>query len=318
MQSSLVRSSAGAKGKLILTDGRLGKVVIDGDEYSINDGFQQDVLTLSDEVELDELEATRCVLESQEDPSTLGRSLLECAIIRFHQQRKYVLDIVRLLLEIDGLDEDMADSEALESVKLYVAQRLLQPSMGADASKRIVPRCMASMKEIKAWLQKIGDKIAAAHTLGQSTNDMSEQMETIEFSRVSLIQQHELVGVILCRSVEMRQGSTADFLDFVATLKKMDKYDALLVHLIPSIGAYISVFGSAEGGYDLIKARELHGKLFPADDTPWPLAQLHAAFRSWWLAEYSGFYVDDPPEAAIPPNTDLDEGLYPRQLFVHG
>ncbi|KAI8662621.1 hypothetical protein NCS56_01066200 [Fusarium sp. Ph1] len=284
-----------------------GKVVIDGDEYSINDGFQQDVLTLSDEVELDELEATRCVLESQEDPSTLGRSLLECAIIRFHQQRKYVLDIVRLLLEIDGLDEDMADPEALESVKLYVAQRLLQPSMGADASKRIVPRCMASMKEIKAWLQKIGDKIAAAQTLGQSTNGMSEQMETIEFSRVSLIQQHELVGVILCRSVEMRQGSTADFLDFVATLKRMDKYDALLVHLIPSIGAYISVFGSAEGGYDLIKARELHGKLFPADDAPWPLSQLHAAFRSWWLAEYSGFYVDDPPEAAIPPNTDLDE-----------
>ncbi|KAJ4324891.1 hypothetical protein N0V84_003727 [Fusarium piperis] len=284
-----------------------GKVVIDGDEYSINDGFQQDVLTLSDEVELDELEATRCVLESQEDPSTLGRSLLECAIIRFHQQRKYVLDTVRLLLEIDGLDEDMADPEALESVKLYVAQRLLQPSMGADASKRIVPRCMASMKEIKAWLQKIGDKIAAAQTLGQSMNGMSEQMETIEFSRVSLIQQHELVGVILCRSVEMRQGSTEDFLDFVATLKRMDKYDALLVHLIPSIGAYISVFGSAEGGYDLIKARELHGKLFPADDTPWPLSQLHAAFRSWWLAEYSGFYVDDPPEAAIPPNTDLDE-----------
>ncbi|KAF4454992.1 hypothetical protein F53441_2553 [Fusarium austroafricanum] len=285
-----------------------GKVVIDGDEYSINDNFQQDVLTFSDEVELDELESARCLLESQEDPDTLGRSLLECAIIRFHQQRKYLLDIVRLLLELEGLDDDLADTEALESVKLYVAERLLQPSMGADATKRIVPRCMASMKEIKVWLQKIGDKLAAAQTLGQTTTGgVSEQMETIEFSRVSLMQQHELLGVILCRSIEMRQGSTQDFLDFVSVLQKIDRYDALLVHLIPSIGAYISVFGSAEGGYDLIKARELHGKLFPPDTSPWPLSQLQAAFRAWWLAEYSGFYVDDPPEAAIPPNTDLDE-----------
>lgn len=68
------------------------------------------------------------------------------------------------------------------------------------------------------------------------------------------------------------------------------------------------MFGSTEGGYDLIKARELNQKLFPAEETPWALQFLHAAVRAWWLAEYSGFYLDDPPEAAIPPNTDLDEG----------
>ncbi|KAH7159969.1 nucleoporin Nup186/Nup192/Nup205 [Dactylonectria estremocensis] len=287
---------------------KTGKVIIDGDEYSINENFQQDALTLSDEVDVDELEATRCLLESQEDPSTLGRSLLECSIIRFHQQRKYVLDAVRLLLELEGLDGELADSEALEGIKLYVAERLLQPAMGADTSKRIVPRCMTAMKEIKAWLQKLADKIAAAQTLGQTgPGRISEEMETVEFSRVSLMQQHELLGVILCRSVEMRQASDSDFMEFVSALKKLDKYDALLVHLMPTTGAYISVFGSAEGGHDLIKARELHSNLFPADDTPWTLSYLQAAFRAWWLAEYSGFYVDDPPEAAIPPNTDLDE-----------
>lgn len=74
------------------------------------------------------------------------------------------------------------------------------------------------------------------------------------------------------------------------------------------MGAYISVFGSTEGGYDLIKVRELNSKIFPAaDDSTWPLPHFHAAFRAWWLAEYSGFYLDDPPESAIPPGTDLDE-----------
>lgn len=81
------------------------------------------------------------------------------------------------------------------------------------------------------------------------------------------------------------------------------------VHLVPAIGAYISVFGSTEGGHDLISVRKLNNKLLPpADDSTWPLPHLHAAFRAWWLAEYSGFYLDDPPESAVPPNTDLDEG----------
>lgn len=77
---------------------------------------------------------------------------------------------------------------------------------------------------------------------------------------------------------------------------------------MPALGAYISVFGSTEGEYDLVKARELNEKLFPSsDESSWPLQPLHAAVRAWWLAEYSGFYLDDPPESAIPPNTDLDE-----------
>lgn len=77
---------------------------------------------------------------------------------------------------------------------------------------------------------------------------------------------------------------------------------------MPALGAYISVFGSTEGDHDLIKARERNAKLFPADEASWPLQPLHAAVRAWWLSEYSGLYLDDPPESAMPPNTDLDAG----------
>lgn len=78
--------------------------------------------------------------------------------------------------------------------------------------------------------------------------------------------------------------------------------------MIPALGAYITIFGSTEGGYDLIKVRQINDKLFPSADEPsWPLLHLQSAFRAWWLAEYSGFYLDDPPESAIPPGTDLDE-----------
>jgi nuclear pore complex protein Nup205 len=182
---------------------------------------------LSDELDLDEIEAAKCLLESQDDPSVLGRSLLECAIIRFHQQRKYTLDALRILLELSSMDDDMEEPGAVEAVKLFVSARLFQS--GPRRAKRYVPRCMAAMGKIKIWLQKLADKISAAQALSQVKPDqLSEEMETIEFSRVSLIQQHELLGVVLCRFVERRQAEVSDFMDFVATLKKVDKYDNLL------------------------------------------------------------------------------------------
>lgn len=156
----------------------------------------------------------------------LGRSLLECAIIRFHQQRKYALDILRLLLNAEDDEDEDEDSTALEGMKLYVETRLLQTAVGA---KRYNARCIASMTDIRQWLQKLGDKIAAAQALNQSkAGERQEEMETIEFARVSLIQQHELLGIILSCCIEKRQVKDTDFLDFVNMLKKVDKYDTLL------------------------------------------------------------------------------------------
>ena len=284
-----------------------GKLSINDEEFTVNEIFQQDVFLLSDELDIDEIDAAKCLLESQDDPSVLGRSLLECGIIRFHQQRKYALDSLRLLLQLDSIDDDLEESDALEAIQMFVAARLFQSK--SNGSQRYVPQCMAAMAKVKSGLQKLHDKLAAAQALNHtSSGQLSEEMETVEFSRISLIQQHELLGVVLCRCIEKRQAEIPDFMEFIATLKRAEKYDSLLAHMIPAMGAYISVFGSTEGGYDLIKVRELNSKILPAaDDSTWPLPHLHAAFRAWWLAEYSGFYLDDPPESAIPPNTDLDE-----------
>ncbi|PHH78159.1 hypothetical protein CDD82_3177 [Ophiocordyceps australis] len=284
-----------------------GKVTLHGVEYQLSPRFQQDVLALSDELDLDELESAKYLFDSQDDLATLGRSLPECAVIRFHRQRKYLLDILRILLQLDSRESDVEEDGALEQVKMFVGNRVFRP--GLVGPKRYVPRCMATMTTTKTWLQTLGDKLAAAQAFNpDNTMELSEEMETVEFSRLSLIQQHELLGVILCQCVEKREAQVSDFLDFISMLEKMDKYDMLLIHLIPAIGAFISVFGSTEGACDLIQARELNSQLLPpADDSTWPLPHVHAAFRVWWVAEYSGFYRDDPPEDALPPDTDLDQ-----------
>lgn len=183
------------------------------------------MLLLSDEIEIDELEAAKCLFESQEDPSIIGRSLLECGIIRFHQQRKYALDSARLLLELTSLEDEPDETRNLEGIQTYVEERLFQLA----SKPRTIPTYMSTMARIRTWLQKLGDKMAAAQTLGLAgPNRMSEEVETVEFSRASLIQQHELLAVIMTRSIENRLANSSDFDDFIATLKKADKYDTLL------------------------------------------------------------------------------------------
>lgn len=227
------------------TDFVLGKITVHGDEYSVNPYFQQSTIAFADEVDLDELEAAQYLLESQDDPTTLGRSLLECAIIRFHQQRKYALDCVRLLLELDRVDDD-SEEEAREDlpmavVQVYVAERIFTTHIG-DKRHRLLSLFLPALSGIRTWLQKLGDKIAAAQTLGPAgPGGLTEEAETIEFSRVSLIQQHELLGVILCQLVTRQQASVKDFEEFLPYLQRLDRYDHLLgVYLSPTSLACLS------------------------------------------------------------------------------
>ncbi|KAF3355187.1 Peptidyl-prolyl cis-trans isomerase H [Verticillium dahliae VDG1] len=268
-----------------------GKIVIDEEEYSVNEEFQQIALNLADEAEVNEIEAARYVLEAEEDTATLGRPLLECAIIRFHQQRKYVLDSLRLMFEVDDLDDDEADPEVVNVIQAYLADNVLK-----DVNrKKLLPRCMSAMQDVRSWLARIADKMTAAAVLMNGQNrEKPEGLETLEFSRASLVQQHELLAVVLCRAVEKKEAETADFRGFLDQLKKADKYDVLTVHLFPALGAYITTFGSTEGIGDLTVARELHNVICrPNDDSSWPLVNLQAAVKAWWVAEYSGWYLDD-------------------------
>lgn len=303
-----------------------GTVDIDGNDYSINEEFRRTALMLSDELDLDEIEAVKYLLDAQEDPPVVGRPLIECAIIRFHQQRMFALDCLRLLLEIQSL-EDEDDSQKFEALILYVENRLfLQLQSG---SRRFVPKCMDALGAIKTWAQTLGDKLSAAKSLPQDlSGGFYEELETIEVARVNLLRQHEALGVILCRAVERRLGESCDFIELISILKKLDRYDVMLgqsfvslliewalnffqVHLLPAVGAFISLYGSTEGGHDLIEVRNLSSKLSPElDESAWPLPYFQASIRAWWLAEYSGFYLDDPPESAIPPTTDLDRGMF--------
>ncbi|KXX80486.1 hypothetical protein MMYC01_202449 [Madurella mycetomatis] len=276
-----------------------GKIKISDEEYAINDDFVNDCLKVADDLDLDELEAARILLDcdAEGDTETQCRPLWECAVIRFHQERKYLLDCMRLCLEAAADDElEPGLQDFLGAVAEDKVFGIPTPGIRHEApAQRFLPRCMEAMKNVRSMIQSMMDRAAARNMLQQaSLVKAPEYQETFDFSRQSLVEQHECLAVILHGAVEKRHATVSDFREFIKLLRKVDKYDHFLVHLFPVLAAYITVFGSTEGVGDLQQARQLNELVCKqGEDDSWTLANLGAAVRAWWIAEYSGWYLDD-------------------------
>jgi nuclear pore complex protein Nup205 len=170
------------------------------------------------------------LLEAESDVEVMGRSLLECGIIRFHQQRKYLLDCMRRCIDLtndEELEEDVKDmfGELTEACVFGAAV----PGGQIVTPGKFVPRCMAAMADIRLWLQRITEKINSTNLMYQSRAAISPEVEeSTEFSRTSLIGQHETLAVILCAAIEKHHSETKHFKDFFTLLKKTDRYDYML------------------------------------------------------------------------------------------
>lgn len=82
------------------------------------------------------------------------------------------------------------------------------------------------MADIKIWLQDLADRVNSANVLYQGQTD--EFSETIEYQRVSLIQQHESLGVIVHYLVKGRYSALTNFDSVLLVLRQTDRYDNLL------------------------------------------------------------------------------------------
>ncbi|KAI1376714.1 nucleoporin Nup186/Nup192/Nup205 [Hypoxylon crocopeplum] len=289
-----------------------GKVTVFDEQYSLNRDFQELVLQVADGLQLDEIEAAKLAILAEDDEAALGRSRKECAIIRFHRQRMYLLNCMLLLLELSNdedelLAEDIGDG--LGYLGQYVNENIFQASPSAvtnpSSQTRFVPRCMAAMYDIRVWLQDLAEQVTSAAVLGRA--DEAQFQETIELTYISLIQQHELLSVILCCAIEKHEAVEDDFIQFLRLLKRVTRYDSCTVHLVPVLGTFITIFGSTEGSGSVEQARKLNRLVCEqSEDDTRTLPFLNATVRAWWIVEYSGWYTEDAAGSALP-GIDMDE-----------
>ncbi|KAI1116020.1 nucleoporin Nup186/Nup192/Nup205 [Nemania sp. NC0429] len=289
-----------------------GKVRIGDVDWTVNKDFQEIILQVADDLDLDEIEATRLALQVEDDQERLGRSRKECAVIRFHQQRKYLLSCMHVLLELyKEADELLADDgdDSLERLGQYVNCNIFRRSAtgAADtgAGPRFVPACVAALGDIRAWLQKISEQVHGAAMLGRAMEPQTQ--EAYEFAHISLMQQHELLAVILSYAVERHMAVESDFVSFLGDFRRASRYDYFIVHLVPVLGAYITIFGSTEGTASVEQARSLNAAICQQLETSaGTLPFLDAAVKCWWIAEYSGWYMEGAAGSGLA-NIDLDE-----------
>ena len=196
----------------------IGKLDVDGEQYAINEEFQAASLRLADDLNIDELDAARLFLDSQNDTS--GQPAHTAAIIRFHQRRKSLLDCLRTISEIS------ADIEQEDNVRVLLQEFVRRIVSPPGSTSRYVQKCVSSMGDIKIWLQNLADKVNGASVLGQS--QQPDFLETIQFQQTSLVIQHESLGLIVLWLVKLNYSEMADFDLVLDTLKKTDRYDNLL------------------------------------------------------------------------------------------
>lgn len=83
------------------------------------------------------------------------------------------------------------------------------------------------------------------------------------------------------------------------------------MHFVPVLGTFITIFGSTEGSGSVEQARKLNRIVCQqSEDEVRNLPFLSAAVRAWWIAEYSGWYMDDAAGSGLS-GVDIDEGKNP-------
>ena len=266
----------------------LGKITVQDVEYSLNAEFQQETLGLADALNIDEVEAAMLYLSSQDHAQALDRSRLIAAIMLFHERRQFLLECLRLILcESFDMERELTQ-ELMQEMTACVLEIKDGPLRNASL---FVRKCMDSMEDIEKWLVLLGEQTQKASVVGQAGDP--DIMEAIEFQRISLLQQHESLGAILCYFFKGPYTSSEELRHLLNRLRKLDRFDALLVHYIPSIIAAFAQHGSPEGSGSLKEARSLHVAVTSTQNGQnWALPTFHASVIALWLATYSGWYFD--------------------------
>jgi nuclear pore complex protein Nup205 len=287
-----------------------GKLTIGDVEYAINSDFQQGALQLADALNIDELEAASLFMAAQEAAQQLDRTPLIAAIMQFHEHRHFLLECLRLIFQ----ESFNVEREDLQGTMQTTIGLILQTSKGLNHAFDFTKKCLSAMEEIERWLSLIGDQVQKVSVVGQA--DDADIMEAIEYQRSSLSQQHESLGVIVCYLFKGTYPSSEDFRQLLNRVRKLERFDMLLVHYVPSLIAAIVQYGSPSGIGTQREARSLHTTITSSqNNNVWNIAPFHAAVTAWWLSVYSGWYYDSGPASPLQ-GVDLEKEAEERtKLF---
>ncbi|KAF1847136.1 uncharacterized protein K460DRAFT_280943 [Cucurbitaria berberidis CBS 394.84] len=281
-----------------------GKIKINDNEYEVNDDFKQQTLELADALDLDELDAAALFLGAEIEAQELDRSQLQTAVIRFHRRREYVLLCLRILMKT-ALDNGDSEVEGMQALQMAV-----QIIVGVEGGSNLAnaygfwTKCLVSMESIENWLQFIAERVQSTHVVGQVP--LPGFVEIMAFQQQSLTRQHENLAAICTHMIKAGYVNLDNYKTLLSRAKTLDRHDLITVHYIPML-IRLTSWAASETNVTLKDARALHDSLMAGrENDNWTLRNLHSSLLTWWLAEYSGRYVDPNTQDPAMQNIDFD------------
>ncbi|KAL8689364.1 MAG: hypothetical protein Q9218_004950, partial [Villophora microphyllina] len=147
------------------------------------------------------------------------------------------------------------------------------------------------MADIERWIRRLDERYQGTLALGQPIAAEFEDIMSIQQS--SLRQEHESLAAIATYLIKGSYTTVDDFLKLLEHLPTIERWSHATVHYVPVIAAFTLYYGSPDHGGSLREARLLHKRIVDTQESSlWALHDLQAAMSTWWLAEYSGWYLE--------------------------
>lgn len=274
-------------------------ITIDDVQYGINEEFRQDVIQVADELDLDELDAAKLYLQSQDTALEIDRPPALASVFRFHGHNETLLQSLRLSVQqAVELDLDHQHRAAFVQLVRLVVRPKGQTDTQDDNQNHAQHlstywrKCLNTMLGIEQWLQRLNDRLQSASVIGQTA--MAYALEALEFERDSLTKQHESLGAIVCHLLKESGISIDDFRFLMNRTAALERLDDLTLHYVPVLICCASYIGPVDSQFSLREARGLDQYFADVSDTTrWRMPDFRAAMTICWLAEYSGRYIDN-------------------------
>ncbi|PWW71808.1 hypothetical protein C7212DRAFT_302801 [Tuber magnatum] len=280
-----------------------GELTTEEGEFQINEVFIQEAIQLSDDFNIDEVEAARLLLRGQKESQVLDRNAFQSAIFLFHTRRQNILESLRLILSY-ALNEEI-DPEIRRAAK-QAANLLASPKAPAAASGSgsFTEKCISSMASVRSSVQQLREKERHEQTLRLiPTHGFKEDLEVqVRF----LMNQHEALASIVFYLVKLKRATVSDFKNLLGVVKSFEKYDIFTFHHILPLYSFCTVLCDQDSPINFQQTVELHKHMLNEyKSAPWPLRSVQASVQIWWLSEFNGL-CNDPSSAEAPDSAALD------------
>lgn len=159
-----------------------GKTTINDKEYRVNEDFIKQVLFLSDQLDIDEFEASRYLLEGISKAPAMNSNNVDAAVYLYHEERGYILAILNVILET--AKDDTLDVQITTVFYNFMAGII------ADSSLGFVQKLLKSEKQLAGMINSLSKTgmLASAAAAKQQTNTQQQPQQPT----TSLFQQQQL------------------------------------------------------------------------------------------------------------------------------